>query len=69
MSEPEQRTICITVRMDSKHDVRHVRLLLKRLLRSYDLKCVGLATVGDETQCQTMFGATAGDEQSAKEQP
>lgn len=34
--------LCIVVRMDDKHDVRAVRRLLKRLLRSYDLKCVDL---------------------------
>ncbi len=67
MTKPN--TITVTLLMDDKHDIRAVRLLLKRLLRSYDLKCVGLGVVNDETQCQTMFGATAGDGQSAKEQP
>lgn len=34
--------ICIVLKMDSKHDERAVRRLLKRLLRAYDLKCVDL---------------------------
>lgn len=37
------RNITVTLRMDDKHDVRAVRRLLKRLLRAYDLLCVGLS--------------------------
>lgn len=74
MSESPPNTITVTLLMDTKHDVRAVRLLLKRLLRAYDLKCVGLAGVSDEQEacppmvdtinaakCKAMFGATAGE--------
>lgn len=68
----EKNTITVTLLMDDKHDVRAVRLLLKRLLRSYGLKCVGLGVVSDEQEacppmvdtinaakCKAMFDTTA----------
>jgi hypothetical protein len=38
-----KRQICITLEMDSKHDERAIRRLLKALLRIYRLKCVDLS--------------------------
>ena len=49
MTKPPPNTITVTLLMDDNHDVRAVRLLLKRLLRSYHLRCVGLGIVSNET--------------------
>lgn len=36
----EGMTVTFTVKLDSKHDIRNVRRLLKALLRRYCLRCV-----------------------------
>ena len=40
--------ITLTIQLDSKHDWRAVRRLLKRLLRGYGLRCIALQTEADE---------------------
>ncbi len=41
------QNVTFTMRLDSDHDHRAVRRLLKRLLRAYDLKCVKIASEPD----------------------
>ena len=46
-NQPEPKLIKVTLRMDDKHEVRAVRLLLKKLLRAYDLKCIRIEPAED----------------------
>lgn len=42
--KPKRKAVTFTVMLDANwsHDIRSVRLLLKRLLRAYGLKCVDI---------------------------